>query len=157
MGVRRAGEAKRAFAPRLEIWIKNEIFLEKPEVGILIPINWFDSCNDSFIAGRKLTLHKSQVHSYSVMQWWACNQGRIKGGERGQLPRPLQGGPPWWYVFVLNKTAVWNFFVIQKRYKIATLYYIPNSNVVLSIMGPHKSNWFLYKCDCLPVFAISTE
>jgi len=21
----------------------------------------------------KLTLHKSQVHSYSVMQWWACN------------------------------------------------------------------------------------
>jgi len=20
----------------------------------------------------KLTLHKSQVHSYSVMQWWAC-------------------------------------------------------------------------------------
>jgi len=21
----------------------------------------------------KLTLHKSQVHSYSVMQWWACS------------------------------------------------------------------------------------
>ena len=48
MGVRRAGGAKRAFAPRLEIGIKNQIFLEKPEVGILIPINWFDSCNDSF-------------------------------------------------------------------------------------------------------------
>ena len=55
----------------LEIGIKNQIFLEKPEVGILIPINWFDSWNDSFIAGIKLTLHKSQVHSYSVMQWWA--------------------------------------------------------------------------------------
>ena len=57
----------------LEIGIKNQIFLEKPEVGILIPINWFDSCNDSFFAGMKLTLHKSQVHSHSVMQWWACN------------------------------------------------------------------------------------
>jgi len=49
MGVNRAWEAKRAFAPRLEIGIKNQIFLEKPEVGILIPINWFDSCNDSFL------------------------------------------------------------------------------------------------------------
>jgi len=39
MGVRRAGGAKRAFAPRLEIGIMNQIFLEKPEVGILIPIN----------------------------------------------------------------------------------------------------------------------
>ena len=48
-------------------------------------------------------------------------------------------------------------FVIQKRYKITTLYYIPNSYVVLSIMGPHKSNWFLYKFDCLPVLAIATE
>jgi len=71
MGVRRAGEAKRAFVPRLEIGIKNHIFLEKPEVGILFPINWFDSCNDSFFAGMKLTLHKSQVHSCSVRQWWA--------------------------------------------------------------------------------------
>jgi len=73
MGVRRAGEAKRAFAPRLEIGINNQIFLETPEVGILIPIIRFDSCNDSFFAGMKLTLHKSQVHSYSVMQWWACS------------------------------------------------------------------------------------
>jgi len=39
MGVRRAGEAKRAFALRLEIGIRNKIFLEKAEVGILIPIN----------------------------------------------------------------------------------------------------------------------
>ena len=64
MGVRRAC---------LEIGIRNQIFLEKPEVGILIPINWFDSCNDSFFASMKLTLHKSQVHSYSVMQWWTCS------------------------------------------------------------------------------------
>jgi len=39
MGVCRAGGAKPVFAPRLEIGIRNQIFLEKPEVGILIPIN----------------------------------------------------------------------------------------------------------------------
>jgi len=33
----------------LEIGIRNQIFLEKPEVGILIPITWIDSCNDSFL------------------------------------------------------------------------------------------------------------
>jgi len=33
MGVHRG--AKRAFAPHLEIGIKNQIFLEKAEVGIL--------------------------------------------------------------------------------------------------------------------------
>jgi len=65
--------AKRAFAPLVEIGIMNQTFLEKPEVGILIPIYWFDSCNDSFFAGMKLTLHKSQVHSCRVMQWWACS------------------------------------------------------------------------------------
>jgi len=47
MGVRRVGDAKRAFATRLEIGIENQTFLGKPEVGI-IPINCFDSCNDSF-------------------------------------------------------------------------------------------------------------
>ena len=73
MGVRRARGEKRAFAPRLEIGIMKHLFLEKPKAGILIPINWFDSCNDSFFAGMKLTLHKSQFHSYSVMQWWACS------------------------------------------------------------------------------------
>jgi len=65
--------SKRAFVPRLESGIRNQIFLEKPEVGILIPMNWFDSCNDSFFACMKLTLHKSQVHSCSAMQWWACS------------------------------------------------------------------------------------
>jgi len=38
MGVRRVGDAKRAFATRLEIGIENQTFLGKPEVGI-IPIN----------------------------------------------------------------------------------------------------------------------
>jgi len=32
----------------LEIGITNQIYLENPEVGILIPINWFDSCNGRF-------------------------------------------------------------------------------------------------------------
>jgi len=58
MGVRRAGGTKRAFALRLEIGIKNQIFLEKHEVGILTPINWFDSCNDSFI--RRYETHTAQ-------------------------------------------------------------------------------------------------
>jgi len=39
---------------------------KKTEVGILIPINWFDSCNDGCFAGMKLTLHKSQVHCYRL-------------------------------------------------------------------------------------------
>jgi len=69
MGVSRG--ARRAFSP-MEMGIKNQMFLEKTEVGILNS-DWFDSCNDSFFAGMKLTLHKSQVHSYSVMQWWACS------------------------------------------------------------------------------------
>ena len=67
MAVRKG--SKTSIFPSLEIWIKNQKFLEKPEVSILIPINWFDSCNDSFLAGMKLTLHKTQVHSYSVMHW----------------------------------------------------------------------------------------
>jgi len=73
MGVRRAGKTKREFVPRLEIGIRNQIFLEKPEVGILTPINWFDSCNNSIFACMKLTLHKSEVHCCSIMQWWACS------------------------------------------------------------------------------------
>jgi len=66
-------ERQNGYLPRLEIGVKNQIFLEKSEIGILIPINWFDSCNDTFFGGVNLTLHKSQVHSYSVMQWWACS------------------------------------------------------------------------------------
>jgi len=47
--------------------------LEKPEVGILSSdwLIWF--LQWEFFADMKLTLHKSQVPSYSVMQWWACS------------------------------------------------------------------------------------
>jgi len=53
-GVRRGANAR---FPSLEIVIENQKFLENPEVGIL----------NFFFAGMKLTLHKSQVHSYSAM------------------------------------------------------------------------------------------
>jgi len=57
----------------MEIWIKNQKPLEKPEVGILNSdlLIWF--LQWQFFVGMKLTLHKSRVHSYSVMQWWACS------------------------------------------------------------------------------------
>ena len=58
MGVRRG--TKREFATQ-EIGIKNQIFLEKSEVGILIQINWFDSCNGSLFTGMKLTSHCTRV------------------------------------------------------------------------------------------------
>ena len=45
MGVHRGGQ--NGISP-MEIGITNQIFLQKPEIGILIPINWFDSCNDRF-------------------------------------------------------------------------------------------------------------
>jgi len=56
MSVRRA---RGAFAPLLETGIMKYLFLEKPEVCILIPIDWFDSCDDSFCAGMKLTAQES--------------------------------------------------------------------------------------------------
>ena len=78
MGVRKGSLT--GICPRLEIGIKKQIFLSKPEVGILIPINWFDSCN--IFSGMKLTLHKSQIHSYSVMQWWAWRNHFESGGKQ---------------------------------------------------------------------------
>jgi len=67
MGVRRGSNAR--FPPGN--W--NQIFPKNLTSASSIPSNSFDSCNDSFFAAMKLTLHKSQVHSYSVMQWWACS------------------------------------------------------------------------------------
>jgi len=42
MRIRRGGNGN---LHPMEIGIKNQIFLEKPEVGILIPIKWFYSCS----------------------------------------------------------------------------------------------------------------
>jgi len=61
MGVRKGG--KRAF-PLLEIGITNQIVLEKPEVVILIPINWFDSCNDRFFC--RYETHTAQVSGSQI-------------------------------------------------------------------------------------------
>ena len=49
VGVRK--RSKTGICSPLDIGIENQIFLEKPEDSILIPINWFDSCNDSFFSG----------------------------------------------------------------------------------------------------------
>jgi len=49
-----------------KLGLRTKYFWKKTEVVILIPVNWFDSCNDSFFDGMKLTLHKSQVHSYRL-------------------------------------------------------------------------------------------
>jgi len=48
MGVRRARGAKRTFLPAWKLGLWTKYFWKKTEVGILIPINWFDSYNDSF-------------------------------------------------------------------------------------------------------------
>jgi len=49
--------------PSVEIGIKNQKFLLKFRLIDLI------LAMTVFFAGMRLTLHKSQVHSYSVMQW----------------------------------------------------------------------------------------
>ena len=56
-----------------ETRIKNQKFLEKPEINSLIPIIWLNSCNYSLFASMTLTLHKIQVHCFGIMQWWACS------------------------------------------------------------------------------------
>jgi len=62
-------------------------------------------------------------------QTWflTLEQGQIKWGATGEIAPgpPLQGGPPWWNLFVSNKMLIWKMFVSQKRYKNTTLYHIP--------------------------------
>jgi len=67
MGVRRVGKCP---FPPWKLGLRTKYFPKNLKSASSIPINWFDSCNDSFFADMKLTLHKGQVHSYSVMQWW---------------------------------------------------------------------------------------
>ena len=82
-------------------------------------------------------------------------QGRIKGGKRSNCPGPPAArGPPWWNLFVSNKTLVWKIFAIQKRDKNTTLYYIP---ILHEVSRAPNGNWFLHKFDCLPVLVIVTE
>jgi len=54
-------------------WDEKTKIFRKSEVGILIPINWFNFCNNTLFTGMALTLHKSQLHYSGVMQWWACS------------------------------------------------------------------------------------
>jgi len=82
------------------------------------------------------------------------NQSRIKGGQQSNCPGPpLRGGAPWWNFCLSNEILVWKIFVIQKRYRNITLYYVPMLRLV---SGATNSNWFLYKLDSLPVLVIAT-
>ena len=43
-------------------WVKEPKTSRKPEVSTLIPINGFNSCNDSLFARKTLTLHRIHIH-----------------------------------------------------------------------------------------------
>jgi len=64
MGVRRGG--KTGFSPGN--WNLEPKNVMKSEVSISIPINRFDSCNNTLFTGMELTLDKSQLHCSSAMQ-----------------------------------------------------------------------------------------
>ena len=61
----------------------------------------------------------------------------LRGGATGAIAPgpPLQGGPPWWNLFVSNEILGWKIFVIQKRYKNTTLLY---SYVLSSMKGTQQ-------------------
>ena len=84
-----AGRGKTGISP-LEIGITNQIFPEKTEVGILIPINWFDSCN-----GRFFCRYETHTAQESGSQWHAvmslqqgCNEVRLRPGQQASLAPP---------------------------------------------------------------------
>ena len=66
MGVCRRG--KTGICPPWKLGLRTKYFWKNLKSASKTPINRFDSYNDSFFAGVKLTLHKSQVRSCSVMQ-----------------------------------------------------------------------------------------
>jgi len=79
--------------------------------------------------------------------------GPDPGGRKGEiaLGPSLQGGAPWWNLFVSNTILVWKFRDSKaiQEYN-STLY----SYVALCIKGPN-SNWFLGKFGCLTVLVIA--
>ena len=64
-------------------------------------------------------------------------QGRIKWGETGAIAPgpPLQGGPPWWQIFVLNKIPL-SKIVIHKRYKNTKIY--PDVALSISVWSNYR-------------------
>ena len=59
------GGGATGISPR-EFGITNQIFLEKPEVGILILINWFDSCNGRFFCRYETHTARSKARTASA-------------------------------------------------------------------------------------------
>ena len=61
---------------------------------------------------------------YFFLNYVSCTLLRagLRGATGAIAPGPpLQGGPPWWNFFVSNKILVWKVFVVQRRYKNATI------------------------------------
>jgi len=84
-----AGRGKTGISP-LEIGITNQIFPEKNEVGILIPINWFDSCNGRFFCRYETHTAQesgSQCHAVMSLQQ-GCNEVRLRPGQEASLAPP---------------------------------------------------------------------
>jgi len=46
-------------------WDEEPKISNKPEISSLIPIDLFNSCNDSLFADMTLTLHTSQIHCFA--------------------------------------------------------------------------------------------
>ena len=85
-------------------------------------------------------------------------QGRIKGGQRGQLPRaPRCKGAPRDEIYLFQiKYSCEKFRNSEAIQEYNSILY---SYVTLSIKGTRapNSNWFIYMSDCLPDLVIAIE
>ena len=62
-----------------------------------------------FSVGDATASPASPSHTLMLKAIKTLDQGRIKGGAMGAIAPgpPLEGGPPWWTLFVSNKILVW--------------------------------------------------
>ena len=94
------------------------------------------------------------IYSLGRVGW---QQGRIKRGQRGQLPRgPRCKGVPRDEIYLFQIKYSFEKFLWIKSYSIQEYNSVLYSYVAWSIRAPN-SNWFLYNFDCLPVLVIATE
>ena len=83
-----AAGGEQTFSP-LRNWNQESKFYRKPDINCSIPLNWLNYCNYSLFANMTLTLHKSQVHHYGVIQWWACRSLICLRRQIAKLPSGL--------------------------------------------------------------------
>ena len=99
----------------------------------LVARGWLRLCGaPGWNLERGVTVAHAENFHGGFIQWhvvviFVCGvQGRIKGGQRGQLPRaPRWKGAPRDEIYLFQKNTRLKNSVIQKRYKNTTLYYIP--------------------------------